>query len=294
MKYADVPGPSLLSSQTQQSSAKESASTSASKPTQGPPVPKPNYDPFSSLTSSHPSSRSATPSLVKSQQSTKLPPPPSDPFAALSNPAPRQTSQLLSTQNPQQPAPSPSASLFDFASPKPTPPTTQIRTSSHQASNGAPADDDWNFASALPDDTFNLPSANNLIISNTAVKIAFQVSRPNVSESSISIQASFSNSSPTIITEYTFQVAVAKVAFPRFMRQDLTDHLVSQKFVLKMTPQSGRTLQPHQQNGITQPIAINGVSKGHADSLKIRWKASYKVAGDLRQEQGEVPSLGIA
>ncbi|KAK4695365.1 ADP-ribosylation factor-binding protein GGA, partial [Lecanoromycetidae sp. Uapishka_2] len=87
---------------------------------------------------------------------------------------------------------------------------------------------------------------------------------------------SFSNNTNNLITEYTFQVAVTK------------------GFTLKLTPQSGRTLQPNQKDGITQPIAVTGVSKGQANSVKMRWKASYKVAGDLRHEQGEVPSLGIA
>lgn len=64
--------------------------------------------------------------------------------------------------------------------------------------------------------------------------------------------------------------------------------------MLKLTPQSGRTLQPNQKYGITQHIVLNGVARGQANSAIIRWKASYKVAGELRQEQGEVPPLGIA
>lgn len=68
----------------------------------------------------------------------------------------------------------------------------------------------------------------------------------------------------------------------------------NQGFTLKLTPQSGRTLQPNQKDAITQPMAIHGVSKGQANSVKMRWKASYKLAGDVRQEQGEVPVLGIA
>ena len=53
-------------------------------------------------------------------------------------------------------------------------------------------------------------------------------------------------------------------------------------------------MSPHQKDAITQPIIINGVAVGQASSLKMRWKASYKMAGEARQEQGEVPSLGIA
>ena len=67
-----------------------------------------------------------------------------------------------------------------------------------------------------------------------------------------------------------------------------------QTYQLHLTPQSGRKLQPSQKDGITQPIEIHGVAKGQAANVKIRWKASYKVAGDVRQEHGEVPALMIA
>lgn len=70
--------------------------------------------------------------------------------------------------------------------------------------------------------------------------------------------------------------------------------ILFQGFTLKLTPQSGQTLQPRQKDAITQPIAVHGASKGQANLVKMRWKSSYKVAGDLRQEQGEVPVLGIA
>ena len=49
-----------------------------------------------------------------------------------------------------------------------------------------------------------------------------------------------------------------------------------------------------QNNAITQPIEILGVPKGQTDKVKMRWKASYKSGGEPRQDQGEVPALGIA
>ncbi|KAL8876235.1 MAG: hypothetical protein Q9198_005535, partial [Flavoplaca austrocitrina] len=64
-------------------------------------------------------------------------------------------------------------------------------------------------------------------------------------------------------------------------------------YTLQLTPQSGRTLQPNQVNGITQPIEINGVPRGSGNSVKMRWKASYKLGGAMKMEQGEVGSLGI-
>ena len=61
-----------------------------------------------------------------------------------------------------------------------------------------------------------------------------------------------------------------------------------------MEPQSGRQLQPSQRAGITQTIKIHGVEPGKGHSVKVRWKASYWAGGGRREEQGEVPSLGIA
>lgn len=66
-----------------------------------------------------------------------------------------------------------------------------------------------------------------------------------------------------------------------------------QGFTLQLTPQSGRTLQPHRKDVITQTIKIDGVFKGQASAVKMRWKASYVIKGESHQEQGEVPPLGI-
>lgn len=74
----------------------------------------------------------------------------------------------------------------------------------------------------------------------------------------------------------------------------LTKGKFGQAYTLDLTTQSGRKLQPFQNDGITQQIAINGVGRGQADKVKVRWKASYKVGGEPRMEQGEVPPLGVA
>lgn len=186
----------------QQSSAKYPTPSATPQPQQASLPPKPNYDPFSSLASSGPSSRSTTPappSLFQSQQAAKPRAPSSDPFAAISK----------SSQS-HVPTPSPSATLFDLA--QSTPPQPQTTISSHQASNGASADDDWNFASALPEDTAGLPSTNDLTVSSTSVKISFQVTRTVSTDNYVSIRASFSNNTNNLITEYTFQVAVTKAS----------------------------------------------------------------------------------
>ena len=111
------------------------------------------------------------------------------------------------------------------------------------------------------------------MVSSTAVRIVLNVSRR--SDDSVGLVALFSNTSTHLITEYTFQIAVTK------------------GFTLSLKPQSGRTLQPSQRDGIQQAILVNGVVRGQASNVKMRWKASYKVGGEAKQEQGEVPALGI-
>lgn len=212
--HKDVPGPSLLSSTTQDSSAKASTPNATPQPQQAPLPAKPNYDPFRFVTNSIPSSRSTTPApptLFQTQQAAKPSPPSTDPFATLSSVASRTASPLPTSQISQKPNPSPSASLFDFASPKPAVPQNQPAANSQQATNGTSADDDWNFTSALPDDGSELPAHNKLTVSNTSVRIDFRVERPENSDSAISISASFSNNTPNLVTEYTLQVAVTKV-----------------------------------------------------------------------------------
>ena len=130
--------------------------------------------------------------------------------------------------------------------------------------------DDWEFASALPEE----PLTNDVLVSNTSVKIVLNASRR--SEDSIGLVALFSNNTTNSITEYTFQIAVTK------------------GFTLSLKPQSGRTLQANQKDGIQQAILVNGVVRGQVSNVKMRWKASYKVGGEAKQEQGEVPILGIS
>lgn len=61
-----------------------------------------------------------------------------------------------------------------------------------------------------------------------------------------------------------------------------------------MTPQTGRRLQPYESQGIKQIIHLSGVEYGKGSNVKIRWKLSYKVGSELKNEQGEIGSLGVA
>ena len=53
--------------------------------------------------------------------------------------------------------------------------------------------------------------AQDLIVSNSEIKIFFHVERPPESNDSIKILSSFSNNTAGQITDYTFQLAVTKV-----------------------------------------------------------------------------------
>jgi len=59
---------------------------------------------------------------------------------------------------------------------------------------------------------------------------------------------------------------------------------------LSMNPQPSRTLAPMVKDGITQ---VSYVSRVPVDlsALKIRWKVSYRVRGELMEETGENNSV---
>lgn len=65
-------------------------------------------------------------------------------------------------------------------------------------------------------------------------------------------------------------------------------------YSLKLQLPSGQRLKPREQGGVTQVIYLNGVEQGKGDTVKLRWKASYKVGDRPVNEQGEIASLGVA
>jgi len=175
-------------------------------------------DLFGSL--STPSTQSVTPSPQQQQQAQKK----TDPFAALSNSNSRSGSpfQFQSSRSPPAPAPAQASSSFDLLG------------GSIPAAAPAPSntnnDDEWTFSSALPD------APQDLTITNSAIKTVFAVTRPNNTE--LIVSSRISNNTPQPIEDLTFQLAVTK------------------GYTLKLDPQSGRSLGPSQQNGITQTIRV--------------------------------------
>ncbi|KAJ5585100.1 uncharacterized protein N7459_004900 [Penicillium hispanicum] len=230
---------------------------------------KPNYDILSSINASRPTSQSSTPARGASPQvrSTATPPQPADPFASLVSASPRPTSgsfQPPPSQNQTAPA---SSSLLDL--------TGGNSTSPQPAGQAAAAEDDeWNFASSLPQGNA-LPAANQVQVLNSPLRIDFQVRRNPAAPRQIYVKAVFSNATTQPIGELHFQVAVEK------------------SYTLQLRPQSGRDIAPQQQFGVQQEMLLDGIESGKGNSVKIRFKVSYKLGVEAREEQGMVPPLGI-
>ncbi|KAK3063134.1 hypothetical protein LTS18_002667, partial [Coniosporium uncinatum] len=247
---------------------------------QAPAPPKPNYDPFGTLGSTQSPKSPAFPSNTasmssqlsqQSQQSNRLSA--QDPFASLKQPS-RSNSpfQFQQSVKPSSPAPpsttAPSSSLLDLGGI--SQPRAQQSTAPAPEASVA-ADDEWTFTSSLPD------APHELTVTNSDINVLWTVSRPPQSADAIQINSRISNNAFQPITDLTFEVAVTK------------------SYSLKLEPQSGRKLASKQKFGITQTIQLLGVEKGKGTSVRVRWKATYRVGGgEVKTEMGEVGSLGIA
>lgn len=200
---AGIPGPALLSSTTQHNSARSNLPTNVLQPTSTPQPTKPNYDAFSTLSSSRPASKPATPSPSLQQQ--KQSPPHTttamDPFAALVSPSPRAGSPAHQRVT-SNPAPT-SSSLLDMMDNSSAP---------SAFSNAEKArEDDWNFASSLPEVENSQPMSHHLQVVSSYIKIDFVATR-QAQDQTIHIIARFSNDTAQAISGVHFQVAVEKVS----------------------------------------------------------------------------------
>ncbi|KAL2016880.1 hypothetical protein VTK56DRAFT_2880 [Thermocarpiscus australiensis] len=217
---------------------------------------------------------------AKGQVPTSTPPPSS--FSHFSSFTSAPSSESATPQPPPKsafsPPPSkPAAGASDpFAalaslSPKPPPPAPAAPTATND-------DDEWNFSSALPPEVPPAPKEHKAVVSNTSLKIEMAAARTVDTDPSISLLFAFSNNTAQQVTELHFQLAVTK------------------GYELQLKPQSGRTLEPKQSRGVTQPISVwhAGSRERRVEAVKLRWRVSYKVAGELRQEMGEIPEFNVA
>ncbi|KAG9250605.1 VHS domain-containing protein [Emericellopsis atlantica] len=207
-------------------------------------------------------------------QQQSAPTPPQNQFAAFASPSGSQsmTPQPPSQQSsafvpPPQPASDPFASL-GAAVPAAQPPKPT-----------APAEDDeWNFASALPAETPSKPKEHRQILSDTTVRIEMQAGRGPAGPNALNVNFAFSNNAAAPVSELHFQLAVTK------------------GYELQLNPQTGRDLAPKQSRGVTQMVNVYhaGNKAAKVDGVKMRWRATYKVGGEAKNEMGEVPEFSIA
>ncbi|KAJ9148700.1 VHS domain-containing protein [Pleurostoma richardsiae] len=234
----NIPGPALLSTMTQNNSAKNPISAPS-------PVLNPTFSAFASATSPSPG---GTPQPAAHQQSAFAPPPKglsADPFASLS----------VSSFPAKPVIPGPAA---------PTPGTVE--------------EDEWSFSSALPPDIPSISREHKAVVSSTALKIELLATRTTAVANSISLLFAFTNNTAQSVSQLHFQLAVTK------------------GYELQLKPQSGRTLEPKQSRGVTQAIEVwhAGDKTKKVQSIKLRWRASYKVGEELKNEMGEISEFSVA
>jgi ADP-ribosylation factor-binding protein GGA len=179
-----IPGVPLLSSTMPQNSAAPPPTTPSP-----PQPPRPNYEAFSAVAGSQPPSKPGSPSPMP------------DPFAALIS-ANSRASSPFRRQAAAKPTPASSSSLLDLAD------ASSQAASAPSSPNGAATDDEWNFASSLPEST--LATSQQLEVHSSSIKIEFIASR-DTGQQSIHIVAHFSNQTARPIHRVHFQVAVEKV-----------------------------------------------------------------------------------
>ncbi|KAM0456850.1 hypothetical protein ACHAPV_007141 [Trichoderma viride] len=222
----NIPGPALLSSLTQGSTARGAGQNDTPPP----------FSQFASFTSP-PASQSATPQ-PNYQQQTSPPQAASNAFASF-------------TTSP--PAPKPAAVSND--------------------------DDEWNFSSALPtEQTPAKPTEHKGTAGNSSLKTDFLAKRSTAVSNAINIVFAFSNNTAQPINELHFQLAVTK------------------GYELQLKPQTGRALSPKQSRGVTQEVDVwhTGNKNQRVESVKLRWRASYKVGEEVRNEMGEIAEFSLA
>ncbi|GAB0134613.1 hypothetical protein EsDP_00002978 [Epichloe bromicola] len=200
-------------------------------------------------------------------------------FASFPSPMPShsgtpQPSLQQQTKSPAyQVAADPFAALAATSTPPPPPPPSSQRAA---ASNND--DDEWRFSSSLPPAASSKPREHKGTINQSLLRTDFLARRTTDASNSIHITFAFSNNSAQPVTELHFQLAVTK------------------GYELQLKPQTGRDLAPKQIRGITQEVNVwhSGNQAQKVESVKLRWRATYKVGTEQKNEMGEIPEFSIA
>ena len=167
------------------------------------------------MNSSRPASQSSTPGPSASPQvrSTATPPQAADPFASLVSASPRPGAGGFQPPAPQSQGAPATSSLLDLAGGPTAPP--------QPAGQVAAEDDEWNFASSLPQSNA-LPATNQVQVLNSQLRVEFQARRHQAAPRQIYVKAVFSNTTSQAISELHFQVAVEKVSSQFMLRLGYT------------------------------------------------------------------------
>ncbi|KAK4124583.1 VHS-domain-containing protein [Parathielavia appendiculata] len=196
----------------------------------------------------------------------------SAPGSQSATPQPPQRSSAFSPPTQSTPAADPFAALASLSPQQPAAATQPAAAATND-------DDEWNFSSALPPEiTPQVPKEHRAVVSNTSLKIDMVANRQLSTDPSIGLVFAFTNNTAQHISELHFQLAVTK------------------GYELQLKPQSGRTLAPKQSRGVTQSMHVchAGARDKRVETIKLRWRVSYKVGGELRQEMGEIPEFSVA
>lgn len=112
--------------------------------------------------------------------------------------------------------------------------------------------------------TINTTKVN--VVTSSAVKIDFELSRDN--SSTLKLKSLFSNSTPNVISDFVFSMAVPKA------------------FTLRLEPQSSSTIQAFSNESVFQNAWVDNANQQNLQMkpLKIKWKATYKINGTPAEE----------
>ncbi|KAK0673589.1 VHS domain-containing protein [Cercophora samala] len=182
--------------------------------------------------------------------------------------------------------PQPARSAFSPPTSKPVSndPFAQLASLGSKPATPTPAaapqnndDDEWSFSSALPPEAPAQPKEHTAVINNTNLKIDFKAFRAAEGQPQVDLFMLFSNNTPFPVSELHFQLAVTK------------------GYELQLTPQSGRNLLPKQSNGVKQEVKVwrSGDKSQKVEKIKLRWRVSYKLNGEVKNEMGEVLEFSI-
>ncbi|KAK7943508.1 ADP-ribosylation factor-binding protein, partial [Apiospora aurea] len=215
----------------------------------------PSYTQFSGFTSPPAGSQSNTPQPQALSAFSQPPPRAADPFAALTSP--------MFGSKPATPQPSAMAAAPPPAAPAPA---------------AANEDDEWSFSSALPPEAPSLPKDHSAVVKPGEVQIDMKAARSVQSPNALALSFAFSNNTAQPISELHFQLAVTK------------------GYELQLQPQTGRNLQPSQKYGVTQNMQVwhAGDKSKKVETIKLRWRVSYKLGSETKNEMGDVAEFGIA